>query len=788
VANILGTESNFKSLSMKDLLEARDLYHYHLMNKPNVVGTAVGLYFIRNSEPYPDEEDRHGHRARGIRRKQVAKHKGQRRLDNSGVRDYSWPCVHAFVCEWVDESKFGNAKEQLHPEAMVPKTLYMPDGRMVPVCVTLVQQGAADETLPQWQWPGGVFGGGMPILVRTQERERIATAGGLVTDGHKVYALTSRHVSGEDAETVYTLSRGGRTPIGHGSALHLARLPFTDVYPEFPGRRTYVNLDVGLIELDDVNAWTSRYLDLGSVEALADLNELNISVRLIDAPVVAVGAASGRLEGRIKALFYRFKSVGGYDYISDFLIAPRDLGEKQRGKPQTRPGDSGAVWHLVTHPEDNEPKTEDDEFRGTYRPLAVEWGGQVFLGSTPGKYTFGLATNLTTVCHALNVELVLARNVGALPYWGQLGHYSIGTFACTAVTDAKLKSFVSAHVEQISFRISELDAESIRERIKSSKDDEQLIPLADVPDLVWKTYYKKRGGRDTRVFNGRTNGPEHPTHYADIDEPRPDGRTLRDLCLEDDANISVAFWQQFYDAAGHTKENERGLLPFRVWQFFDQLVEFASRKEPDKFLCAAGLLSHYVGDACQPLHGSRYADGYADRPKKVKHRRRDTGEEYETDSHVGAGVHSTYETKMIDRKSTELVEGIRALLPTWNGNLPPITSGHAAAKAVIHLMDRSATRLPPLDIVEAYIAAGEKETVAVQDALWEQFGEATIETMVDGATVLAAIWTGAWRIGKGQKIANSALLSINPETLKTHYENRKFVPSLNLDEIGAVLI
>src|SRR5438045_621296 len=74
------------------------------------------------------------------------------------------------------------------------------------------------------------------------------------------------------------------------------------------------------------------------------------------APAVAVGSVSGRLEGRIKALFYRYKSLGGYDYVSDFLIAPRALGDAANlGAPQTQPGDSGAVWHLVT----SQPKTRE---------------------------------------------------------------------------------------------------------------------------------------------------------------------------------------------------------------------------------------------------------------------------------------------------------------------------------------------------------------------------------------------------------------------------------------------
>jgi hypothetical protein len=52
--NVLGTQPNFSALSVKDLLAARDLYHHYLMDKPNVVGTAVGLYLIRKTDPWPD--------------------------------------------------------------------------------------------------------------------------------------------------------------------------------------------------------------------------------------------------------------------------------------------------------------------------------------------------------------------------------------------------------------------------------------------------------------------------------------------------------------------------------------------------------------------------------------------------------------------------------------------------------------------------------------------------------------------------------------------------------------
>jgi hypothetical protein len=75
----------------------------------------------------------------------------------------------------------------------------------------------------------------------------------------------------------------------------------------------------------------------------------------------------------------------------------------------------------------------------------------------------------------------------------------------------------------------------------------------------------------------------------------------------------------------------------------------------------------------------------------------------------------------------------------------------------------------------------------VQEALWTKLGKKTAMTMADGAAVLASIWLGAWKQGKGSKIPKDQRGRIDPMPLKKHYENRKFVELLNLDEIGAVL-
>lgn len=87
------------------------------------------------------------------------------------------------------------------------------------------------------------------------------------------------------------------------------------------------------------------------------------------------------------------------------------------------------------------------------------------------------------------------------------------------------------------------------------------------------------------------------------------------------------------------------------------MVGFVKAKDYAGYVTAAGLLAHYVGDACQPLHGSVLADGFQDqavvtttstgKPKKLW---------------PGKGVHSAYETKMINRKALALFKKIDAEL------------------------------------------------------------------------------------------------------------------------------
>ena len=86
------SERPYSSLSVFDLLEARDQFHVHLMHKANVVGTALGRYLIRTADPRPQKAAQDA-----TPKKKVIK--PPRTLENSEVRDYS--ALRTRVCRGV---------------------------------------------------------------------------------------------------------------------------------------------------------------------------------------------------------------------------------------------------------------------------------------------------------------------------------------------------------------------------------------------------------------------------------------------------------------------------------------------------------------------------------------------------------------------------------------------------------------------------------------------------------------------------------------------------------------
>jgi hypothetical protein len=205
------------------------------------------------------------------------------------------------------------------------------------------------------------------------------------------------------------------------------------------------------------------------------------------------------------------------------------------------------------------------------------------------------------------------------------------------------------------------------------------------------------------------------------------------------------------------------------------MVDALKARNVVRFLGAAGVLAHYVGDACQPLHISHMFDGDpADTvPGKDKN-----GKEIQVPR--AKGVHTAYETKMLNSHVVELIERLNEKLES--GTLPKpkvIAGGHAAAVAVVKLMDRTFRDLTPPQIIKAFNDEAD---------LWTKFGDKTVDLMAAGALTLAMLWESAWKQGHGNtKISSTDLGPVDQKELAKLYLDPGFVPSKTINQIGALL-
>jgi hypothetical protein len=755
----LASRPQFNSLSLPDLLRARDQFHPHLMHKANVVGTAIGRYLIRKTDPYPNPKNEDKNLSRESAR--ARKLKPPRTLENSEVRDYSWPCVLVFVSKWEEDAAFNNRDISIND--YVPKTIYLEDGRSVPICVVytpMVETAAPSIDPEQLDFPEEYLSGGYPVSTQVQGEEHFASLGCLVSDGHNIYALTNRHVTGEPGEELYTYLGGKKTKIGVSSGKQIEHLPFSTLYDTWPGRNIFVNMDVGLIKINNLRDWQPTIYGLGEIGPLADLSIYNLTLNLIDCPVQAFGCASGKMFGKIAALFYRYKSVGGFEYVSDFLI-----GSRNEQPLRTRPGDSGTVWVM-----------ESDDIKLALQPLAIQWGGTVF-SDDANQFPFALATNLSNVCRELRVDLFRSRRLASFDYWGAVGHYTIGSYACELVEDQKLSQLMKANQTLISFSTDDLDKSVNSVKVPG------FVQLADVPDKVWKNPFNRE-----RSPYGR-KGRENPNHYADIDygSDTVQGHNIParslDAITQTVTDLTTQNWRHYYDQLGWASDSQRGCVPFRVWQIYKDMVQFVRDRDIARFVTAAGIIAHYIGDACQPLHCSYLDDGdpwrNPDGTPAIEFLPHSTG--------YGAGVHHAYEAAMIDQNVGKIKGRLDNLKGTTH-NMPLVQSKQAAGFATIELMRRARDTIAPIAIVERYMQIkAQGQSRQTSRLLWQDFGQQTMDVMEDGCRTLAMIWDSAWEEGGGPHLPNSLIKEFSQAELQEIYEDQKFLPSVVLDRIDQYL-
>jgi hypothetical protein len=760
-AHVFPPRRDYTSLSIKDLLDARDAYHVHLSTQQDVVATAIGRYLFHEEDWYAD------HSSDSPRPPKVKPITGPRTLNNTVICAWSWPSVLVFVRRWEETQ-----------EDVVPRTLYLPDGRSIPTCRILLEP---DESLPP---PAGVpaqnselLGGGYACIREHQGDLSAGTIACLVRKGGSYYALTNRHVAGGDGEIVGAYVRGEVHRFGVTSNNAVDRLAMPAAFTGWPGAQTYLTLDAGLVRLDNIEDWTSQAFGIGEIGEVFDATPQSVTLDLIGCPVRAFGGTTGVAEGEIRALFFRFQSIGGFDYATDVLIAPRRPGGRP-AKPLTRPGDSGTLWFYdppsiqpmvpIGPPQ---PPPERGARARRLRPIAMQWGGQRILAANGSSSAYALGSFLSTICRELNVEVIRNWSTGHDEYWGKIGHFAIGWKACDAA-GGKVGQLMQLNQARVGFGDTKLGK---GEGFRMGRGG--FVPLSDVPDYVW-------------VF-GRPNEPVQ--HFADIDIQDIDGgSTLLDRCVDDPANVSARVWQQYFE--GFAKAGvgpEEGCLPFRVWQIWDAMVAYLRKTpKPDllRFVAAAGVLAHYVGDASQPLHCSYLHHGV---PPMVKHagRRypvpRDSAAFKAFKKTREAKIHAIYEEGMLEIDSLNALKAVNAAIKSGPSLGANVKSGHDAAVATVQLMFRAQKRLSPKKIINADDPSlGAKARAA---KLWANpaVRKGTVQSLADSVRLLANLWETAWKKGGGGSIPVAQLKAFGEDELEKVYRtDKKFVPARSLAEMA----
>ena len=210
---------------------------------------------------------------------------------------------------------------------------------------------------------------------------------------------------------------------------------------------------------------------------------------------------------------------------------------------------------------------------------------------------------------------------------------------------------------------------------------------------------------------------------------------------------------------------QRGLLPFRVWQIYKRWSAFVKVGGSRGYVAAAGILAHYVGDACQPLHGSYLADGDPYRkPDGTK-----VSDPLPYKKNYATGVHSAYERNMVNvglEISCHLPKKLKN-----NHGMSLVTGGRDAGYAMIELMRRTRKTIQPLKIVEFYAPYSPSVRTEVAEKLWKKSKSPTLEVLADGCRTLAMLWEARGR-GKGDKIPRRASRSRPRRTSVSVTKNR----------------
>ncbi|HXU08471.1 MAG TPA: hypothetical protein VN743_05705 [Blastocatellia bacterium] len=376
------------------------------------------------------------------------------------------------------------------------------------------------------------------------------------------------------------------------------------------------------------------------------------------------------------------------------------------------------------------------------------------------------------------------------------------------LNSATLRKFVEKNLELLTIMPNDVlgNDPKVLDKGATSADNPHFVPLADVPDNVWKSnvnFFMTEDGTGKKHHNagpGSRGKRDNPNHFADIDLPYKGSSTFLSFVLGNPTqNLKPQVWLDYYAsvkpkydawaaAVGDPKppkEKHWGALPFRVWQLFDAMVAAAKAGKEAEFLVAGGTLIHYIGDACQPLHTSYLSQG--DPNKVVNKPVAVTKKMMEAD-----GVHSGYEDEMVNYgfKKKDLNKAVAAEIQKQEKvsaeKIATMKSGFDAAKAVLDLIAATRATLLPSKIVKRWVEVHHLKKDEREQAMWASFGTPTIKCMARGSRYLAKTWNDAWVLGKGNTHIGQGSKHTQKEIAKL-YNDENFLRSVALDKYPGIL-
>lgn len=240
-----------------------------------------------------------------------------------------------------------------------------------------------------------------------------------------------------------------------------------------------------------------------------------------------------------------------------------------------------------------------------------------------------------------------------------------------------------------------------------------------------------------------------------------DGETLAKQELNSKA------WNKFYlgkvlDEKGEEKDkidkNHRGALPFRIGQIFEKMIDFADKGKVDEFICASGVLAHYVADAAMPLHCSVYANGDG--------------------TPESADFHSFVDSKLIAKYQDDINKDLGKKIKSLSAALPVLQTKEDATKLALSLMKESLKIVKIGDLLADYKTSKKLKGSDRSASVWTEWKGPIIKTMANGCKYLAHFIEQAWRYGNGEtNISAGDIKAAKRKELIKLYKNKSFLES-----------